>query len=268
LAILSILASSLIAYAQIPPQTTVTSDASVKAPSLDVISIRLNNDGGGMMGLKYSPSGIRVTNGSPHMLLMAAYGINEDLLIGEPGWTRTVRFDVEGKATGSDSVAKSESTPDERKLMLQQVLVDRFHLVAHRETREMPVYVLNIAKGGAKLKPSEPAAEPKKPSVMAGESTIDAHDSPLSLLATILSNQLRLKVIDNTGLAGNFEIRMNWTPDQFTSPRGSATLPTADADSGPSIFTALEQQLGLKLNSAKGPVEVVVIDRIEKPSEN
>lgn len=218
-----------------------------------------------MMRLRYTPDGFMVINGTVHMLLTAAYDANQDQLIGEPGWAKTDRFDIEAKVTGPEAATVAKLTAEQRRAMLQQLLAERFKVTAHRETRELPVYTLKVAKGGAKLKQSQSGAEVKKGTMMAGKNSIDAQDAPLSLLASVLSNQLGRTVIDKTALTGTYEFRMRWTPDDAPPPLINGS---PDPNPPPGIFTAIEEQLGLKLNAAKGPVDVIVVDHLEKPEEN
>jgi bla regulator protein blaR1 len=148
------------------------------------------------------------------------------------------------------------------KLMVRSLLTDRFRLTIHRETRERPVYALLVVRKGAKLK--ESAAAAKGPNVSVGRGQLRAEKVRMDSFARVLSNQLGRTVIDKTGLTADYDFELEFGPDirQTNAPPG---LEQSDA---PGIFTALQEQLGLKLESQNGPVEMIVIDQIEKPSVN
>jgi uncharacterized protein (TIGR03435 family) len=176
--------------------------------------------------------------------------------------------------------------------MLQNVLVDRFHLVFHRETRELPVYKLVLAKKEGKLGPGIVESkvggcterDPSKPlrppgpgqlpycgNVLGGPGQLSGTSASVGDVAVMLSLSVGRKVIDKTGLTGKYDITLKYTPDEnqlaMMVPPGAPPPPTADT-TGPSLFTALQEQLGLKLESEKGLVEIFVIDRADRPSEN
>ena len=241
----------------------------------------------------FTNDGFKGDNINAHMLLTEAYGLNDDQILGEPDWTKSVNFDVEAKVAGPDVATLKKLTIDQRRTMFQQVLADRFKLAAHHETRQLPVYVLTQAKGGAKLKESPPVEPPsadagpatppkpgeprprRGPMMMFGRGKITAQNAGLSMMITMLSRQLHRTIIDKTGLTGAYDINLQWTPDQGSGGEGSppgaaspagAPTATAPADSGPDLFTAIQEQLGLKLESTKGPADVLIVDHIEKPA--
>ena len=171
--------------------------------------------------------------------------------------------------------------------MMQMLLADRFKLKVHQETKELAIYALIVAKNGPKLheaKPGDtypnglkgPDARSGAGMMFGGREGLTAQGVPIANLVRHLSLQLGRTVIDKTGLAGKYDFTLKWTPDEIRSsmfkgpesgPPGPASTAFSDS-SGPSLFTALEEQLGLKLESQKGPVEIVVIDHVERPSEN
>jgi hypothetical protein len=167
------------------------------------------------------------------LLVAIAYGLQDYQISGGPAWVRSDSFDIEAKAENERADTNQVS------LMVRSLLADRFKLILHNETRESSVY----AGSGVPLKP----------------------------LASLLGRQLGQTVIDRTELRGRFDIKLTWTPDlgqaQPAPDGGVATLPRADP-SAPSVFTAIQEQLGLKLRSAKGPSGFLFIDRVEKPSAN
>jgi uncharacterized protein (TIGR03435 family) len=151
--------------------------------------------------------------------------------------------------------------------MLRALLEDRFKLTLHREKKELPGYALVIGKSGLKVHEVEHEG---KSWTRFGRGSLNGHEVSMSALADRLAGRLGRPVVDDTGVKGSFDINLEWTPDQ-SQPRGpkeSAEPLPVDDGAGPTIFTALQEQLGLKLEPRKGPVEILVIDRVEKPSEN
>jgi bla regulator protein blaR1 len=231
--------------------------------------------------------GLRTSGSTLKMLLTLAYDVREFQISGGPGWINTERYDIMAK-TGDADVSGSpddmrKMTDEQRKTVadkmrerLRALLADRFQLVLHRETKEQSVYALVVAKGGSKLQQSEAAEGTGAKGMMRmGRGQLSGQSVGLQMLTQSLSNQLGRPVIDRTGLKGNFDFKLEWTPDpgQSGGPFGGGPPPGADAPpppdpNGPSVFTALQEQLGLRLESQKGPVEMLVIDKVEKPSEN
>jgi uncharacterized protein (TIGR03435 family) len=250
-------------------------------PQFEVASVKLNpNCPDNQTKEQFSPG--RVTVGCIKLkeLLQAAYGTfangtNSGLthlqIFGEPSSLEPLRFDVTAAARADTPMGQMFGP------MLQMLLEDRFHLKIHRETRELPVYALTVAKGGAKLQPAKAEscvpvdlnhandAAPNFCGRMTGKPsglhiTDDAYGMTMADIAgKFLSNRLDRPVIDKTGLAGIFDAHLEFARDAALS---------AGSDEGPSIFTAVQEQLGLKLSPDKGPVEVLVIDHVERPSEN
>jgi uncharacterized protein (TIGR03435 family) len=172
---------------------------------------------------------------------------------GGPNWLASDRFTIEAKA--AEPLPPWPESNTQLSLMLQSLLEDRFKLAVHWETKEAVVYDLVLARGGPKVKQAD-AAESSGFGMEQGR--IRSMALPLGYLATNLAYLLGRTVIDKTGLAGKYSYTLTYTPDD--APPGDA--------SGPSIFTALQEQLGLKLESTKGPVEFLVIDHVEKPDAN
>lgn len=194
-------------------------------------------------------------------LIQQAYGVRDFQITGGPGWITTERFDIDAKADGAE-------TPEQRKPLMQALLKDRFKLEFHNETKDLPMYSLVVAKSGSKLK--EAPAGGQGPQIRMGRGMINGQGMNMQLLSMQLSNQLGRSVTDKTGLTGNYEVKLEWTPDPSEGgprPPGAEGAPPVDT-AGPTIFTALQEQLGLKLESQKGPVEMIVVDKIEKPTEN
>jgi uncharacterized protein (TIGR03435 family) len=158
-------------------------------------------------------------------------------------------------------------------LMVQSLLEERFNLKFHSEVKELPVYDLLVGKGGIKMKLTDdqtPLTVRVRGTLLVEQDHLQGIARPLSGLAVGLSDLLGLIVIDKTNLSGLYDFKMKWTPDvnQSTGIFGAVNVPTRENQNAPSIFTAIQEQLGLKLESSKGPVKVLVIDSVQKPSEN
>jgi len=226
-------------------------------------------------------------------LIRFAYDLKSDAqLTGEPSWVNSDRFDIEAKDDEAQAQVSSKLPPPEiakqMRLMVQSLLADRFGLKVSHATKELPVYALVVARGGPRLTPTTapPIAPPgdlppgsdsaKKPFnrgiMMKGNGDLTGMAAPIAMLADVLSRQPELGnrlVQDKTGLTGDYDWTLKWTPasmDSSSSADGAA--PPAGDPSTPSLFTALQEQLGLKLESTKGPVDGLVIDHVEKPSAN
>jgi uncharacterized protein (TIGR03435 family) len=222
-------------------------------------------------------------------LIRQAYGIEHGLdasdgrVSGAPSWASTNGFDVEAKMESSVADALKKLSREQRALawqqMFQGLLADRFGLKVHPETRELPVYILSVAKNGPKLHEAIPgdtyADKYKLPNGQpagAGfhsdeEGKVTGQDVTTVSLAGWLSRQVGRTVLDKTGLTGKYDFTLTWTREDLLGESGPESAPPPDS-SGPSIFAALQLQLGLKLESGKGPVKIVVVDHADKPSVN
>jgi uncharacterized protein (TIGR03435 family) len=195
-----------------------------------------------------------------------AYGVPAPRIIGIPPSLSNAAFDVEAKFDPSIyPLAKSVAGGRDpmQMQMVQQLLADRFKLTVYSEMRELPIYVLIVAKGGPKLSAAKDAID--GPYIMARKGYLEAQGVTtadlVNSLTRVLSNELGRIVVDRTNLTGSYDLILNWAPDT-----GS---PNSEPDtSAPSIFTAVQEQLGLKLESVKGPVPVLIVDHAEMPSPN
>lgn len=274
------------------PQTGAESQASsaTTAPVYEVASIKRNKSGPGIIKLDFPPNGLTATNVTLDMLIEEAYGVEEVQISGAPGWFKSEWYDIEAKVDSSVADRSSKLTEDQRTAeqhpMLQALLADRFKLTLHRESKELPVYALVIAKNGPKLQEAKRGdtypnglvgldghGAPRLMQV--GRGVIICQALPVEWLVHALTLQLKRPVLDRTGLKGIYDYRLHWTPDdsKWAVFKGPEDQPGIDGTrlpepSGPSIFTAIQEQLGLKLEPQKGPVDVLVIDHVERPSEN
>ena len=207
------------------------------------------------------PDGYSWSNVSLAILVKGAYGIRMDnQVIGMPNWANDEYYDISAK-TDAETAERWKTLPRkergaEEQRMERALLADRCNLKAHQETRDLPVYELVIAKGGLKMKEA-PSGEPMSERMTLGQ--IVAHARTVDAIANEFPNIAGRLIIDKTGLEGKkFDYELKWNEDDRH---------TAD-DSGPSFFTALEEQLGLKLVPAKAPVNILIIDHIDHPSPN
>ena len=236
-------------------------------PAFEVASIKPSNSADDRVSFRITPGGrVAITNGSAKMLIMMSYNLKPHQLEGGPNWLDSEKYDITAKAEGPDN-------PDQLKVMMQSLLADRFKLTFHRETREMPVYALVPGKNGPKLHAAE-VSDGKGRRFRIGRGQIELLGADMAGLADALSNVVGRTVLDRTSISGNYDFKLEWTPDESENPilkgppngrEGAAPAPDA---AGPSVFTAIQEQLGLKLEAQKGPVEVMVIDHIERASEN
>lgn len=249
-------------------------DAPPPELAFEVASIRPNKSGGSHSSTGFNNGRFTVTNTNLKTLMQYnAFGIPEAQILAQPAWLSTDRFDIDAKL--DDTVAEQmknlgiEAKTRWMHQIVQQLLADRFKLVFHWETKEMPVYALNIAKSGAKVNRSKNADG--GPSVSWNNGSLTAKNVTIGKLAQTLtiasSRELGRIVIDQTGLEGKYDLTLTWAPDDRSASLTDKSNDYA-APPGPSIFTALQEQLGLKLESTKAPVQTLVIDHIEQPSEN
>jgi uncharacterized protein (TIGR03435 family) len=235
---------------------------------------------GMMVMTKFTPDGIQIRNAPLILIIRQATGLlnsNDDQVFGVPSWAKTEKYDIDAKVSESDAPNLDKLSRIERNEMMRSVLVDRFNFAAHREIRELPVYELVVAKSGPKLKEAVPGDTypnglkddqgQSSPGMMrVGRGTMDCQAIPIPSLLEILTQLAGRTVVDKTGLIGKYDIKLRWSPeDSHPNPDagGSGTEePAVD------FFTAIQEQLGLKLIPAKGPVNALVVDHIEKPSDN
>jgi uncharacterized protein (TIGR03435 family) len=203
-------------------------------------------------------------------LVTMAYGLHPRQLTGGPSWMETDKFDLTGRpeAPGQPSV-------DQMKIMIQKLVADRFQLKFHRDKKELAVYAITIGKGGEKIAKS--ASDPNSlPGLFFGRApagmTFNVRNATLAEVGSVLQGSVLDKpVLDQTGLTGKYDFTLKFTPDpgQMSGLGGPPPTPAApDLDAPPDIFAAFQQQLGLKLESTRAPADVLVIDHVEKPSEN
>jgi len=248
-------------------------EAQLSSPRFEVSTVRPGDPDAQSSNLNTDVGLIRASNLPVLFLLQFAFGLNAgstDQIIGAPAWVLSKPFNIVAKTDEATAAQAKQDSPDERnelnRQMIRLLLEDRFQLKVHHERRELPVLVLTIAKKGSKLRVSTEQASAThwsglhnpEPGLMEGS------DAPVALLVNALSSKHEIDrrlIVDKTGLTGKYDFTLKWTPD---NREAAGDL----SESGPSLFTAVEEQLGLKLESAREPVDCIVIDHIEQPSAN
>jgi uncharacterized protein (TIGR03435 family) len=249
--------------------STVFGQSALPLPTFEAASVKPvePGDAGGSTFQFIPAGGLKVTNGTLKGIIETAYDVRES---GGPNWVNSERYDISAKAP-EDLRTGNGAPPDgisETRRRLQTLLAQRFQLKVHRETKELPVYALAAGMSGSKL--VEGTASSNVPAgIRRGCSQMTGMRASMANLAFYLSRQLERPVLDHTGLSGRYDFQLDWTPDSgpcsaLTDGAGAA----AGSSDGPSIFMALQETLGLKLESTKGPVDVIVIDHAEKADEN
>ena len=249
-------------------------DATAQRAAFEVASIKPNKSGSGSSHSSFSNGRFSATNIQLKTLLQyEAYGIPGPQIMGGPNWLGSERFDMEAKADEAAVSQMAKLGSEERNLMqrqmVQQLLADRFKLAVHWETKELPIYALVVAKSGPKL--TKAKATEGHTGTSSGNGQLTATSVTMEKLAQtltqILARELGRIVIDKTGIEGKYHLALTWSPDDNSSAMVNTSKESSEPP-GPSIFTALQEQLGLKLESTKGPVQTLVIDHIEEPSAN
>lgn len=262
---LALLAAQLVLLNTLQAQTPQPADNAASLPKFEVVSIRPVKQvdkescpqGSGAM-----PSGdtFHINCMPLDWIIKIAYGINtDDLISGEPAWLKSSSFDISAKVDPADAAAFGKLKISDLGRMLQPILLDRFKLRTHYEPKQRTAYTLVVANGGPKLKEATPDPSGKNLPLlkMAKWGEMECQNCKISAMPMLLSQLVGGTVIDQTGLKGNYDFTLEFAPD-----------PTRADDTRPSIFTAIQEQLGLKFVSKKESVNVLVIDHVEQPSPN
>jgi uncharacterized protein (TIGR03435 family) len=253
------------------------------APKFEVASVKLTAAGVRGRRIRVTAGGLTTENATVRQLIQNAYGVQDFQISGGPGWIQTDGYSIDAKAA-------SEVPQAQIYRMLQSLLAERFQLQVRRETRELPVYNLTVAKSGSKLQPSKDGScaildplAPLPPRTLPCGRALESLEAqgaqmvagihggrvPMTEFIRALSRSLGRPVVDKTGFTDAFDLQLVFTPDEATAgiPHGSPG-DAPNPSGAPSIFAAIQEQLGLKLEAAKGPVETIVIDRVERPTGN
>jgi uncharacterized protein (TIGR03435 family) len=253
-------------------------DAATKLREFEVSSVKPSKTTTDLFRLHFTSDGVKIENASLLLIIRAAFGLFnslDDKFLGIPGWAKTERFDIEAKVSPDDADGYRKLSIEQKQQMVQALLMDRFKLQAHRETKEQPIYFLVVAKGGSKLGDAKPSEINESRGLMTrSRDRLQGTGVVMSQIVSALTQVTERTVLDKTGLTGKYDFTLHWAPDEAgasllkAANSGQPSNETALPSSGPSIFTAVEEQLGLRLEPAKGPVECLVIDHVEQPTEN
>jgi uncharacterized protein (TIGR03435 family) len=249
-----------------PPVPPMAADAN---PSFDVATVKPSVPNTPGKGFGFRAGHFVTTNTDLNDLIAFAYGLHTKQIIDAPAWFGTDLFDIEGKPD-------AEGRPSQKQLetMVQKLLADRFKLTFHREKRELSVYVISLAAGGPKMKMSTSAPTDPPAFFFRALGDLTVRNQTMDDFATWMQNGVMDRpVVNQTGVAGRYDFQLKWTPDdsQFAIFRGVGAVvppPTDDPKAPPALYTAIQEQLGLKMGPAKAPDDVIVIEHAEKPSAN
>jgi uncharacterized protein (TIGR03435 family) len=235
-------------------------------PVFDVAVIKPNTTGGPGKGFGIRGRQFSTVNTSVSDMITFAYGLHARQITGGPSWMETEKYNVTAKPEG-------EGQPNDKqwKTMVQKLLADRFQLTFHREKKELSVYAIVVGKNGPKLTKSAGNPSGLPGLFFRGLGNLPATNATIADFAGVMQSAvLDRPVVDQTGLEGRFDFQLNWTPDetQFGGMGMKVPPPADDAAAPPDLFTAMQDQLGLKLQATKAAADVIVIDRVSKPSEN
>ena len=257
-------------------------------PSFEVASIKPSLPGNSHSGLGVSGDRLSVENMPLKRIIEFAFNAKSDAqVIGGPDWVKSKTYDINAKEDESQVAELKKLPPEQRqsqvRLMLQSLLIDRFKLQVSRQEKELPIYALVVTKNGAKLSPAAPPAavegiqaqpSQRRHGISTTNGKMTATGISMAFFADNLTRQREAGgrlVVDKTGLSGEYDFSLNWTPESFLDSSNEIESPgsrgSADTN-GTSLFTALKEQLGLKLEPQKGAVEILVIDHVEPPSAN
>jgi len=227
------------------------------APKIEVTSVKMNTSYRASAGNRFDPQRMSWTNVSLRQLVEAAYSVQDYQLAGGPSWMDADRWDI---AATTNIPTKSS----EKFKLLQSLLADRFHLIIQREIRNLPLYRLVIGKGGTKLSEAKPGqTDPAQRGTTVGRGSISAKQTSMSTFVYFLSGELRQPIVDDTGLKGEYDFDLTWSPTEMPDAKSEAAEQVAS-----SVFAAVQEQLGLRLQPSRGPVEVLVVASVQKPSAN
>ncbi len=273
---------ALVVAGILPAAQIALAQATPGIPQFDVVSVK-PNVGNGQQNLRVSPGRVAVTNVPLKTLIQFAYQVQPRELMGAPDWITAERFDITATADPNASI-------EQMRIMLGRLLEDRFKVKLHKETRDLPLYALTLARRDGQLGPKihestvDCGANGRQPLSATAQDPATQDPSrrcqivPLfnfgrfqgrglhmQNIASALNNVVDRTIVDKTGLTGAYEFELSWAPDSLqATTAGPTAAPKADVD-GPALFTALQEQLGLKLEAQRGPLEVLVLDHVERP---
>lgn len=259
-----------VCHAQMPmPPLKAGGGYTGEVPQFDVISVKPHKPGEDMMMMHWGQSDYKVVNLTLKNMISNVYGVKSWLVYGLPPWAESSHWDMDAKVSSPDLAVMEKLTPEQRRVMIGGILKDRFGMVVHTESKVESVFVMTTLPGGirSKASPPQPAGSDDDPrklirgSWRIGRGSLTASRMKLSSLAENLSYQVERTIVDKTGLTGEYDITLKWTPED----RANAGTDNGAGDTPPAIFEAIKEQLGLKLTADKAPVPTVVVDKIVQP---
>lgn len=247
-------------------QTAATqSHSDIATPEFGVATVKVNDTGSHSIRLSINDDFLQATNIQLDSLIETAFNIRRDQVIGLPHWAQVTHYDVVAKVVDMTPEQLRGLSDRQRQAMLQHLLEERFHLQTHIESRTLPLLRLVVDKSGIKFaewkKPAD-GQDDNKGSMRVSNDVMTAIGVPMQSLVRFLASQTHMPVVDETGLKGNYNLNLQWQREEQGSDSG------LHDQALPAIFAALPEQLGLKLESGKGPVDVLVVDHIEEPTDN
>jgi uncharacterized protein (TIGR03435 family) len=245
------------------PPKPMAADAN---PSFEVATIKPSKPDTPGRLFRIQPGHFSTINTTLTSLIGFCYGLHPRQIVGAPAWVETQKYDLDGRPDG-----EGQPSVEQWKTMMQKLLADRFQLSFHHDKKELPVYALVVAKTGSKVTKSDGDPNGAPSLLFRGLGILPVHNATMADFAGVMQSAvLDRPVVDQTGLTGRYDFVLTWTPDetQFASLGGAPPAPTDKPDAPPDLFTAIQQQAGLKFESTKAAVDVMVIDKVEKPSEN
>lgn len=269
---LSLTAATVMSVSAQSSQAATDPCAAPPGATFEVASVHEMKEVDGGTQMRFNGDSLTAKGSSVYRLLLSAFDLREFQVAPVPDWARTVRYEVSAKidppeppyATMTD--AERDAVQQRMQQRLRSLLADRFAMKCHTEMKEQPVYELVVAKGGMKMTEAK-ADAPKRGSFSSHGDGLKMHGVGTGLttarIAWLTSNEVGRLVIDKTGLQGIYDFQADWVHEAPAAAQSADTVPD-----GPTIFTALEEQLGLKLVPAKAPVPILVVDHIERPTEN
>ena len=234
--------------------------AATTVPSYDVVSIKPDKTDTGRVSVHVDDGNFDALNVSLKNMILSAYSLKDAQLVGLPKWGESMHFDIKAKIIHPDKAQLEAMNAEQFNAMQQPILTDRFQLKFHREMKTLPVYELATMKGGPKFKEATAAELKGDQGMSIHNRNLVATAESMEALVNNLSGQLQRVVVDKTGLTAKYNYQLSWSADDAP--------PSADGTGPPDIFTALQEQLGLKLQPGKAEISTFVIDHVEIPSEN
>jgi uncharacterized protein (TIGR03435 family) len=236
-------------------------------PKFDVVVIHPSSPDDTNWRMELNPGTMRIENRSVRYLIRFAYDLHSDTqLLNAPAWLESEHFDITGKEDETLETCPLEERRRLMRLLVRGILEERFRLQVNQSTAEIPVLALVVAKGGSKIKPAQPADHKTFRGIVGPPGKLDGNGATMQLLADRLASTPEAggrAILDKTQMPGEFSWSLRWTPDT-----GSTSSPSDDVNAPPPLFTALQEQLGLKLESQKSTMPAVSVTHIEQPSEN